>query len=103
MTSQAKLMELRRKTDRDLLILVHRELERGLALADVATTKRSPLYGQAERAYTTVKALMPRIAGWTESERRELEGTLRELRAALDQLPDRQVQRSMAGSIRAEQ
>jgi hypothetical protein len=102
MTSQAKLVQLRNKTDRDLLVLVQRELERGLALADVATTKQSPLYGQAERAYRTAKALLPGIAGLTESERRGLEGTLKELRAALDQLPDRQVERSMAGTCGAE-
>jgi hypothetical protein len=34
-----------------LLVLVSRELDRGFALLDVATTRTSPLFAQAERAY----------------------------------------------------
>ena len=102
MTRQAKLVQLRRKTDRDLLILVRRELDRGLALADVATNRESPLYGQAQKAYRTVKALLPGMGGPTQSERRDLELALRELRAALEHLPDRQVQRQMVGTCKAE-
>jgi hypothetical protein len=97
MSKQAKLVQLRSKTDRDLLVLVRRELERGVALADVATTKESPLYGQAERAYATAASMLPRIAGLNPSEQRELEGALKELRETLDGLPSAQVQRSMAG------
>ena len=102
MSKQAKLVQLRSKTDRDLIILVRRELDRGLALADVATTKDSPLYAQAERAYATAASTLPRIAGLNGSERRELEGTLKQLRGALDSLPSAQVQRSMAGVSRGE-
>jgi hypothetical protein len=102
MTRQAKLVELRRKTDRDLLILAHRELERGLALADVATTKQSPLYGLAETAYRTLKTLMPGIDGLTESERSELELNLKQLRAALDRIPDRHVQHCIMGTCGAD-
>jgi hypothetical protein len=102
MPIETKLVKLRNKTDRDLLILVRRELERGLALADVAVSKRSPLYGQAQRAYATAASLLPRIAGLDGTERRELEGKLKELQAALDQLPTGQGQRSMAGVGRDE-
>ncbi len=103
MSKQAKLVQLRSKTDRDLIILVRRELKRGLALADVATTRESPLYAQAERAYATAASMLPRIAGLNPSELRELEGTLKELRGALDGLPSAQVQRFMTGVGRDEQ
>ena len=102
MSKQAKLVQLRSKTDRDLLILMRRELDRGLALADVATSNQSQLYAQAERAYATAASMLPRIAGLNPSERRELEGTLKELRETLDSLPSAQVQRSMAGIGRGE-
>ena len=100
MTHQAKLVQLRRKTDRDLLILVLREWDRGMTLADAATTKASPLYAQAETAYATVASLLPRIVGLSEGEQRDLEGKLSELQAALDNLPSRPVQHSTAGTIR---
>jgi hypothetical protein len=63
---ELQVVSVGRKTDRDPLVLVRRELDRGLALADVATTNRSPLYGQAESTYTMVKALVPGIASLTE-------------------------------------
>ena len=90
MSQKHKLEVLRAKTDRDLLILMRRELERGLTLAGVATTKYSPLYAQAERAYENVKALLPLIWGLRREERRELEFGLLELRVALDRLSSEQ-------------
>ena len=103
MSKQAELVQLRSKTDRDLLILVQRELDRGLTLADVATTKASPLYAQAERVYRTVKALLPGIVHLSEDERRELEGKLRELYVELEILPSRQVLRSSAAQVGTEE
>jgi hypothetical protein len=51
MFREAKLVELRRKTDRELVFLLRKELARGLRLAEAAGTKESELYVQAERAY----------------------------------------------------
>lgn len=86
MSTQSKLAVLRAETDRDLLILIQRQLDRGLTLADVAATKGSPLQVQAENAYETVKTLLPMIAGLTRDERRALERKLKELETALDRL-----------------
>ena len=92
MSREAKLVELRSKTDQDLLILIRRELDRGLTLGDVATTRGSPLQAQAEKAYETVRTWLPIITGLSRDERRGLEGKLKELRAALDRLPSEKVQ-----------
>lgn len=52
-----KLVSIRHRTDHDLLVLVKRELDRGFALADVATTRTSRLLTQAARADETARAL----------------------------------------------
>jgi hypothetical protein len=69
-----------------LLILVSRELDRGFALVDVATTRTSPLFGQAEEAHETARTILPRISDLTEGDRRHLELRLKELRVRLDQV-----------------
>ena len=99
---EAKLVQLRNKTDRDLLILVRRELDRGLTLASVAASKQSPLYVQAEKVHNTATTLLPRIGGLTEIELRELSLKMKEVRAALDQLPSETVSRFVAGACGAE-
>ena len=58
MSNQAKLADLRTKTDRELLTLIQRELDRGLALADVAANRESAFYGAAEKAYRKVVTLL---------------------------------------------
>ncbi len=102
MSIETKLVQLRKKTDRDLLILVRRELERSLALADVAATKQSPLYARAERGYEMVKTLLPRIADLTQMENRELRAKVKELQAALDRFQQQQVFCCSAGASGAE-
>jgi hypothetical protein len=82
-----KLVSIRNKTDHDLLILVQRELDRGLALVAVATTRTSPLFAQAEKAYHTVRAILPRISDLNEDDRLHLESRLKGLRSRLDQVP----------------
>ena len=81
-----KLISLRHRTDHDLLILVSRELDRGFALVDVATTRTSSLFAQAEKAYDTARAILPRIADLSEGDRLHLESRLKELRVRLDQV-----------------
>jgi hypothetical protein len=99
MSRESKLVELRRKTDRDLVVLVQRELNRGLTVADVAATKGSPAYAQAERAYQMVKTCLPLISGLDQDERRDLELRLRELGAALDRQPSERIKRDFACAI----
>jgi hypothetical protein len=96
MSRESKLAELRRKTDRDLVILAQRELNRGLTVADVAATKGSPAYAQAETAYQMVKAWLPLISGLDRDERRDFELRLSELRAALDRQPSEKIKRHFA-------
>ena len=98
MSRQSKLVELRRKTDRDLLILIQRELDRGLTLADVASTRHSPLFARAERAYQTVKTWLPLVPGLHRAERRELELGLQELRSALERMTSEAPERHFAGA-----
>jgi hypothetical protein len=81
-----KLVSIRHRTDHDLLILVSRELDRGFALVVVATTRTSPLFAQAEKAYDTARAILPRIADLSEGDRLHLESSLKELRVRLDQV-----------------
>src|ERR1035438_5601546 len=80
-----KLVSIRHHTDHDLQVLVGRELDRGFALMDVATTRTSPLFAQAEKAYDTARAIVPRISGMSDGERMHLESRLKELRLRLDQ------------------
>ena len=58
-TNTKKLRVLRSRTDHDLLVLVQREIDRGLALVDVATTRNSPLFAQAEKAFATAQTMFP--------------------------------------------
>ena len=81
-----KLVSIRHRTDHDLLVLVSRELDRGVALVDVATTRTSPLFAQAQKAYDTARAILPRIADLSEGDRLHLESRLKELRVRLDQV-----------------
>jgi hypothetical protein len=79
-----KLVSIRHHTDHDLQVLVSRELDRGFALVDVATTRTSPLFAQAEKAYDTARAILPRIADLSEGDRMHFESRLKELRVRLD-------------------
>jgi hypothetical protein len=82
-----KLVSIRHKTDHDLLILVQRELDRGLTLVAVATTRTSLLFAQAEKAYVTATAILPRISSISQGDRLRIESGLKELRSQLDQVP----------------
>jgi hypothetical protein len=82
-----ELVSIRHHTDHDLLVLVSRELDRGFALVEVATTRTSPLFAHAEKAYDTARAILPRIADLSEGDRLYLESRLKELRVRLDQVP----------------
>ena len=83
----SKLAELRARTDRDLSRILSTELDRGLALANVAANSQSVFRAQAEVIYTRTKALLPKLGGWDAGELAVLEGKLKELGMALDLVP----------------
>jgi len=70
----AEIAELRARTD----------LERGLALANVAAGRHSVFRSEAEGIYVRTKALLPRLSGLDEDERIRLEAKVRELGMALE-------------------
>ena len=94
-----KLLTLRARTDHDLLVLVNRELDRASALLDVATTRYSPLFAQAERAFATAMALLPRICGVSEDDRLRIETKMVKLRSRLAQVPQYANVRSYSASV----
>jgi hypothetical protein len=84
----AKLLELRARTDRQLLSIIHSKLELGLqsvALAeqtytDENTDHAEPLLGRAEQAVIEVKQLLPVL---TEDQHRNFGRQLKDLQEAL--------------------
>lgn len=92
-----KLAALREKTDRDLVKVIGTELERGLILASVATTRQSPLYTRAEMLHREAAALLSRVYVLGAAERADLEAALLKLRKTLDQAPPQTTERRMAG------
>ena len=85
MDRNCKLAELRAKTDRQLVILIRSTLDEGL---------RSR--GEAERAYSEVRALLPTVRDVTEAERHRLESKLVRLRELLRARPSHAVARVQA-------
>ena len=82
----SKLVELRAKTDRELLALIKRELKRALLLANVAATMESPLYQHAEKIVERVAKLLSTISEVDRSERTALEARIKDVRLALDRV-----------------
>ncbi len=94
-----KLIALRSRTDYDLLVLVDRELDRGLHLLDAVKSRNSPLFTQAVKAHDTASALLPRIAGMSEVDRLRIEAKMTALRSRLDQVPVYANVRSFPASV----
>jgi hypothetical protein len=80
----AKLAELHARTDADLVSILNADLDRGLALANVAASKRSVFRSQAEAVYTRAKLALPRLGQISEQESASLERKVKELGMALD-------------------
>jgi hypothetical protein len=95
----AKLLTLRARTDHDLLVLVKRNLDRGFALLDVATTRNSPLFVQAEKAFAIATAMLPRIAGLSADDRQRIKAKVEQLRFRFDEVPAYADVRSYPASI----
>ena len=87
MSNNAKLAELRAQTDRELLILIQRELDHALALADAAVNTESAFYSEAEKACRKVVTLLLEAPDMRRGERACVEATLKDLRLRLDQVP----------------
>jgi hypothetical protein len=85
MSNNAKLAELRGKTDQELLFLIQRELDRALTLADVAVNRESAFYGEAEKAYSKVLTLLPEAPDMRRGDRARIEAAVKEVRLRLDQ------------------
>lgn len=98
MSKEAKLATLRAKTDREVLVLIRKELDRGLALANVAAAKGSPSHAHAEEAFDMAKALLPTIPNLRQRDRLKLEVLLKALRTTLDARPERNALQYGAGS-----
>jgi hypothetical protein len=88
-SAEAKLHELRSKTNRQLVSLIGNKLDRGLAFvrvidggsADWASTEH--FAASAEKALADATAWMALLNGGTQLERRRLEFKLAQLREAL--------------------
>lgn len=78
-TEIAKFAELRAKTDRQLVRLVHIQLDRGLHLA-YDRAKRP----EAEQVYSEARSLLSKVYNLTKWERLCLEAGLDKLRKTLD-------------------
>ncbi len=63
------------------------ELDRGIAMANVAATLESVFYEQAEEVYTQVRTLLPKIKGMSPSDQTALETRMTDLRMALELVP----------------
>ena len=94
-----KLLTLRARTDHDLLVVVNRELDRGFALLDVATTRNSPLFALAEKAFEAATAMLPRIAGLTADDRQRIEAKVKQLRSRMEEVSAHANVRSYPASI----
>jgi len=82
--NEPKLEELRRKTDRQLLALVDRQIDAGLWVARIAwETPARSAFITAERAYAEARRLAPLLRNITAAERERLEAKLQELEHVL--------------------
>jgi hypothetical protein len=82
-----KLAELRARTDRDLVRILNADLERSLALANVASGRGSIFRIQAEAVYRRASMVLSELSGVPAGEIRALERKLKELGMALDLVP----------------
>jgi hypothetical protein len=88
-----KLLELRSKTDRQLVALITSRLDAGLNYArlvtspgpDVSWASSETFQASAARAYDEVCALLPWVSDVTRAERLRLESKLEQLRELLDE------------------
>jgi len=69
------------------LPMVATELDRGIALANVAASADSLFYAEAEEVYLKVRSVLPRINGLTRTDQKALDTKVTDLRMALELVP----------------
>ncbi|HTT65482.1 MAG TPA: hypothetical protein VMG35_26720 [Bryobacteraceae bacterium] len=67
--------------------MVKTELDRGIAMANVAASEVSVFYTRAEEVYVKVQTLLPKINGLSRDDRAALRMRVTDLRMALDLVP----------------
>ena len=82
-----KLVSIRHRTDHDLLVLVKREIDRGVTLVDLANTRHSPYFTQAAKAYESAAIWLSKIVGLSQDDQLRVEANLKVLRSKLDRVP----------------
>jgi hypothetical protein len=87
----SKLAELRARTDRQLVFVILRELDRALPMAKAAANKESPLYVRALKAYARVRPLVSRVEAVSDNEMAKLEAKLKEVEAALERAASKRI------------
>jgi hypothetical protein len=88
-----RLLELRSKTDRQLVALITSRLDAGLNYARLVTSTGPDVSGasveafqaHAVKAYDEVSALLPWVSDVTRADRQRLESKLEQLRELLDE------------------
>ncbi len=96
-SESSKLVELRAKTDRQLVELISNRAAAGEMLARLAAeagvrqchAKAELFEAQARKNYEEAQSLFPYVRSAAKGERRELERRLMQLRESLDGLPER--------------
>jgi hypothetical protein len=83
MSKEAKLAELRAKTDGELARYVTSELNLAVRLASESSDQSRI---RADEAYAEIARLLPVVQGLDQSERRRVEAKLKRLREMLDQM-----------------
>jgi hypothetical protein len=69
------------------LPMIAGELDRGIALANVAATAESLFFAEAEEVYQQVRSVLPRIDGLTPGDHEVLVTKVTDLRMALELVP----------------
>jgi hypothetical protein len=96
-SAEAKLFELRSKTNRQLVSLIGNRLDRGLAFARLMDSEGADwestqdFAAHAEKAYAEAGAWMPLLSGASSLERRRLESKLAQLRNALNRANESEI------------
>src|SRR5579862_2283355 len=96
---QDKLVELRRRTDQDLVTLLTNDLDRALRSIGQATSRESRVYRQAAGAHRKAR----RVAGTlsTAGERQQIAPLLEALGHALQRIPSQSAERQAVCSSTA--
>ena len=67
--------------------MINKELDRGIAMANVAATSQSLFYAEAEEVYARVKRLLPKLSGLKRTDLTALANRVTDLRMALEIVP----------------